>query len=98
MSNRGSDDVSPLGALTFALAGTPDADYAEVEAAVEQMYAGFTGWDEAARREGLGRITAFGKAAALPLLRVLESYRTPDGADDSLALKAMVTRELGGLG
>ena len=73
-------------------------DDAEVEAKLEAIYAGFNTWDPAAREAKLDELAAHGHQAVLPLLRLLESYRTPDGAPNGLDLKHIVVRRLGALG
>jgi hypothetical protein len=65
---------------------------------VAEIYQQFAGWPEATQREKLDQFASAGDAAVVPLLRILESYRTPDGAADTLALKTMVCQQLGRLG
>jgi len=67
----------------------------ELETTVRNVYAGFAGWDRDTRRGELSKLTAAGPAGAVLLLRILESYRTPDGADNALELKTMVCEQLG---
>ena len=62
------------------------------------IYAGFAGWDAARRREKLGELASLGRAAGVALLRILESYRAPDGMADALELKTLVAEQLGALG
>jgi len=65
---------------------------------VDEVYEGFAGWSAERRREKLDELSSAGRAAIMPLLRVLESYRAPDGAPDALELKVLVAERLGGLG
>jgi len=71
---------------------------ADLDAAVEALYAGFAGWDAETRRGQVARIAAAGRDAVVPLLRVLESYRVPEGSSDALVLKTVVAEQLGRLG
>jgi hypothetical protein len=64
----------------------------------DEIYQQFAGWPDATQREKLDQFASAGAAAVVPLLRILESYRTPDGAADTLALKTMVCQQLGRLG
>ena len=73
-------------------------DQAEIHERIEELYAHFAGWDASARREHLGGFEKFGHAAVKPLVRVLESYRQPDGAAEAYELKACVAEQLGRLG
>jgi len=70
----------------------------KLEALVDEIYASFAAWDESVRREKLAAVAAAGRGATEVLLRVLESYRVPDGAPNALELKALVAEQLGGLG
>ncbi len=73
-----------------------------VDAAMERLtatiYKEFNAWDPATRQAKLTEMAATGSQAVIPLLRLLESYRVPDGADNALELKALVVGQLGGLG
>lgn len=64
----------------------------------DEIYEQFPSWPEATQREKLGQFASAGGAAVVPLLRIIESYRTPDGAANTLALKVMVCQHLGRLG
>lgn len=70
----------------------------ELTRLADEIYQQFAGWPEATQREKLDQFASVGDAAVLPLLRILESYRTPDGAANTLALKVMVCQHLGRLG
>jgi uncharacterized tellurite resistance protein B-like protein len=74
------------------------ADTAELEGRVEEIYAGFAEWDDSQRARKIEELGAYGPGAVRPLLQMLESYRTPAGLPDALALKALVARQLGRLG
>jgi hypothetical protein len=65
---------------------------------LDEVYIHFAEWDDATRRAKLQEVGRFGKAAVLPLIRVLESYRSPDGVGDALELKTRVAEQLGELG
>ena len=73
------------------------ADDVETEKELEDIYAHFNDWDAATRQAKLDALAAGGIQAALPLLRMLESYRVPDGAPNALDLKEMIVRKLGEL-
>jgi hypothetical protein len=68
-----------------------------VEARLREIYAEFTGWDAATRQRKVDELADWGRHAVVPLLRILESYRNPDGSDNALELKDMVIRKLGEL-
>jgi len=74
------------------------ADDLEMEEDLEDIYAHFNDWDAAARQAALDGLAARGVQAVLPLLRMLESYRVPDGAANALDLKEMLARKLGEMG
>ena len=80
----------------IASASSTHAD--EIQAMVEQIYASFHGWDEPTRREKVAALAGFGRESVVPLLRILESYRVPDGAADGLDLSTLVAEQLGSLG
>ena len=83
--------------LTDQALGADEADQEAIEAAVEEVFAHFNAWDPAARQQKIDALADHGRAAVIPLLRVLESYRTPHGMPDALALKTLVARALGRL-
>jgi hypothetical protein len=91
-------DPSRLEEMIDRATGVAEIDDAALQARVDEMYAKFAQWDAAARRERIGAWGELGRAAVVPLLRVLESYRAPDGAADALALKVLVAEQLGQLG
>ena len=88
------------GVVEELLAAPQRARQAEEKAEVltQELYADFTGWDAGRRREKIAELGALGPAAVVPLLRILESYRTPDGANDALELKALAAEQIGVLG
>lgn len=77
--------------------GAGDADPAAINADVEEIYTCFQTWDPATQQQKIDALAAQGRVAVAPLLRVLESYRTPDGAPDALAMKTLIARALGRL-
>ena len=95
--HTGLEEADVAALIDEALAATV-VDDAEIEAKLENIYAGFAAADAAARQATLDELAAFGHQAVLPLLRLLESYRVPDGAPNGLDLKHMVVRQLGDLG
>jgi len=64
----------------------------------EEAYRHFGEWDESARKEKVTALAGFGPASLLGLLRIMESYRVPDGMKTALPLKTQVARQLGELG
>ncbi|MCK4274876.1 MAG: TerB family tellurite resistance protein [Phycisphaerae bacterium] len=62
------------------------------------IYANFAAWDERERTEKIAELAGFAEASLEGLLRILESYRTPEGAPDALELRTLVVRQLGKLG
>ena len=91
-------DESVVAELIDRATSAVAVDDAEVEARLEDIYANFTGWDAATRAAKLHEFAAYGHQAIGPLLRLLESYRAPDGAANALELKCMVAEKLGELG
>ena len=69
----------------------------EIEAATEEVYRHFNAWDAPVRAEKIAAIGAYGGDAVVPLLKTLESYRTPEGSADALEMKALVAEQLGSL-
>jgi len=67
----------------------------ELERVVRDIYANFAHWDAGRRRSELSKLTAAGSPGTVLLLRIFESYRTPDAADNALELKTMVCEQLG---
>lgn len=98
LARRAGADVSAVERTISAASGAAEAGESEINARVDEIYAQFGGWDSAARRQKLTELGAYGDEAVVPLLRLLESYRVPDGAEDSLELKALVVEQLGTLG
>ncbi|MHC4563964.1 MAG: tellurite resistance TerB family protein [Planctomycetota bacterium] len=77
---------------------TGAVDDAEIERQLEDIYAHFNDWDSPTRTARLDEFARLGHQAVDPLLRLLESYRIPDGADNALELKRLVASRLGDLG
>ncbi len=78
--------------------GPPEMDDIKLAAVTEEIYKSFAQWDGAARRKRLAALGDLGACAVKPLVRILESYRKPDGMPDALALKMLVVEQLGRLG
>lgn len=91
-------DSQQAGQIVDEALGVDEAAQARVESAIEEVYASFESWDSATRREKIGALTSASRGAVVPLLRALESYRTPAGASDALAMKTMLTRAIGDIG
>ncbi len=64
----------------------------------DAIYANFAAWDERERAEKVAELAGFAEASLEGLLRILESYRIPEGTPDALELRTLVVRELGRLG
>ena len=79
------------------IASAQGAHQEEIEALTAEIYAHFAEWGAATRAEKVAALAAFGRESVLPLLRILESYRVPDGANDLLELKELVVEHLGRL-
>jgi len=75
-----------------------DVDQARVNAAITGIYESLAGWDLPERRRRLADLRSLGPQAVLALLKILESYRTPDGMDSPAQLKALAAEQLGELG
>jgi len=76
----------------------PAADDALLEGRLEDIYAQFGPCDHAQRRQMLAQFAAMGGQAVMPLLRLLESYRVPEGMASNLEVKTLVAEQLGLLG
>jgi len=68
-----------------------------IEQAVQTLYARFGQWSDEQRRQAFREIAAHGTVAVVPLLRVVESYRDPDGGN-GLRMKEMIVDQLAELG
>ena len=86
-----------LEAMLDAASGPSPQEQMRIEAIVREIYAEFNKWDADTRGAKLNELADMGRAAVEPLLRILESYRNPDGADNALELKTLVARCLGRL-
>jgi len=93
-AGMGAAAVESMLAQVAAASGSDD----DSDARIDEIYAGFAEWDESVRREKVASLASGARAAVVPLLRILESYRAPDGAPDAFALKALVVEQLGRLG
>ena len=69
-----------------------------LEIAVDEIYLHFHSWPDDLLQEKIDALVCLGRMAVIPLLRILESYRTPDGADSALPVKTRVARALGRIG
>jgi len=74
-----------------------DALEAKINAEIDQLYTHFAEWTEQERREHCRALGAKGAAAVIPLLRVVESYRNPDGGEGH-QMKAMIMDQLAAIG
>lgn len=70
----------------------------EIQEKVEEIYTSFNAWSPDERRRHVAGLERFGRAAVMPLLQMLESYRAPDGAADVLELKVYIIESLAALG
>ena len=94
--HTGLDDQA-LSTMIEAALQANAADDAEIGQMVEDIYGQFSQWDAAARQAKLDELAAAGSHAVLPLLRLMESYRIPDGADDALEMKRLIAEKLGAI-
>lgn len=69
-----------------------------IEAMIEEIYNGFNEWDKDTKKVRLDALGVLGQVAAIPLLRMFESYRKPSGMELNLEMKAMVAEQLGRIG
>ena len=74
-----------------------DESIGRINDSVDELYEAFNSWDPATRAQKVLKIASYGVVAVVPLLQVLESYRIPDGAENSLELKLLVAGQLGQL-
>jgi hypothetical protein len=84
----------------LALTQTADADESledagAVDREVEALYANFAQWDDARRREQIDTIASTAADGILTILKLLESYRVPDGCEDNLHMKTLLVDWLG---
>jgi len=98
LADRLGVDTGQIDDLIDEALGQSRADNAKIEADLDDVYRSFGSWDAPARREKIQAVAGLGRPAVVPLLKVLESYRTPDGASDAIELKTLVARALGDLG
>jgi len=78
--------------------GAELADPSQGEQRIRELYTRWAQWDDAQRRAKLQELAEMGRGVVVPLLRVLESYKAPDGEPNALSLKAHVAETLGELG
>jgi tellurite resistance protein len=97
VARRAGMEPSTVEAMLGTSAAGAD-DESEINARMDEIYAQFGRWDAATRRQKVVEIGGYGREAVVPLLRMLESYRVPEGAAGLLELKTLVTEELGKLG
>jgi len=71
---------------------------AEIDEKIAQIYESFNKWDSKTRAARVEDIAKYGPLAVVSLLKVLESYRVPEGLPDNLELKTLVAEQLGQLG
>ncbi len=83
-----------LGQVAVDKSGIED----ELQKTVDEMYEKFGGWDEPARQAKMQALGDEGQAAVVPLLRLLESYRVPDGCDNALEFDRLAAEQLGRIG
>jgi tellurite resistance protein len=67
----------------------------EITERVDELYAHFHEWDDETRRRKCEELRNLGRPAITAMLRVLESYRTPDDAPDALELKTWIAEHIG---
>jgi len=96
-AHAGMDESAVSEMIDTALAAHA-LDDARVDALIEAIYDEFGTWDAATRQAQIQELADLGRDAVLPLLRLMESYRVPDGLPDALELKRMVADALGTLG
>ncbi len=65
---------------------------------IEELYTGFSQWDNPMRQTKVSDMADMGRPALLAMLRVMESYRKPDGMDAATELKGLVIAQLGLMG
>ena len=78
--------------------GPAELDDMRVADMTEEVYEHFARWDEATRRAKIQALGDLGRGAVKPLVRLLESYRKPDGMPDAVSLKVLVAEQFGRLG
>ncbi len=95
--HTGVDDSVVEGLIDQTLVAVA-VDDAEIRRLTDDIYVNFNGWDAATRAAKLDEFARYGHQAVEPLLRLLESYRVPDGAHNALELKRLIATTLGDLG
>lgn len=90
--------IPQLDAMLDNASGITTEQQIRTEHLVNTIYQEFGNWDEQTQKAKLDELSNLGRAATIPLLRILESYRKPEGTADALELKTMVVRRLGQIG
>ena len=90
--------ISAIEQLLSGRAGGKQADDAELQARMDEIYKHFVQWDAPTRRERIQALGALGPHGVIALLRIMESYRAPDGAPNGLELTTLVAEQLGRIG
>ncbi len=65
---------------------------------IEEIYTGFCRWDATTRQTKISELANMGRSALVTMLRILESYRRPDGMDTAAELKGLLIVQLGLIG
>lgn len=81
----------------LAAAMGQEVDDAELDSRAEAIYRHFHEWDAATRQQKLDELAKLGYPAVPAMIRLLESYRVPDGAENAKELKTAVAIKLGEL-
>ncbi len=90
------EELRALGNDSLNNPNAPDDGVLDTQ--IEDIYANFNEWDDATRAAKLDALATLGRYAVVPMLRIIESYRNPDGASNALELKTMLAEHLGTLG
>lgn len=81
--------------ISERLAGRPETDSDRVlSPRIEELYRKFSEWDEATRKARVNTLSET-RGSVVALLRIMESYRTPDGASNGLGLKMLIAEQIG---
>lgn len=87
-----------LDEMIAGISGPGVMDDIKLAAVTEEIYRNFAQWDDATRRKRVAAVGDLGPRAVKALIRIMESYRKPDGMPDPLAMKVLVAEQLGRLG
>jgi uncharacterized tellurite resistance protein B-like protein len=77
---------------------TDPAQAEAIERQIQALYDHWADWDAATRQGRIAEIAQAGRHAVIPLLQVMESYRTPRGMERAVDLKIAIAHQLGHLG